>query len=336
MNDASAGDGDYRVLYQPARDVQRYVREGARQTLRTAQASEQWHVTAGGNRSWPHDAYEDAVADAAQRNRDTVVRRDIVAELQAAPAPPVAPAAAAWARRVDDNIWRTGQIAAFAVSAGYTDAVSYRADVEAHLRALAARSRIKIRTASTTVSKVLRSGQFRNQISVRTKRDHVHYNPAERRRIEHDLFGTPVDAKPAAFCIYGYLAEPAEPADRTFEKVYGDAVWVLRDEVRSRATAILGDLLDNYDREWAVPAPVDTMSLESVGLSRHAKPVCPLGRTTMAPAGGGYVDVQIHGGVTLAAVDYLLWPQGLADDTYRDTIAALQVAGVRVLADPEA
>jgi hypothetical protein len=123
----------------------------------------------------------------------------------------------------------------------------------------------------------------------------------KRRDREQMLFGIPNDAPPADRPIYGYVAVDGiqTPQEHGFLAQYGDVQIVLKDRVRGRTTASVGDSIDDD----TIPSPVDNPTWQSFNGPAHS-------------GGGGYrlkpdsiwiVEAQIHGGVTADDIDEVVF-----------------------------
>ena len=154
--------------------------------------------------------------------------------------------------------------------------------------------KIKVRTTSAGLGKLLSDGRFKSQFE--TGKSKGLYAPTKRAEVEQAMFGLPSDVDPTVRPIYGYVQMDETPSSLDS---YGDVEVVLKDHVRSRTTASVGDSLDF----GLLPTPIDDPSWESTNPRVHLK----LGQTP--PYGAWYVEAQVHNGVTTDDIEKVRLPR---------------------------
>ena len=137
---------------------------------------------------------------------------------------------------------------------------------------------IVVRTPGDVAEVVANDGRFKSQFESRASMGM--YDPKVRAEAESDLFGYPENLDPKERPIYGYVrGVTREPGS---VESYGNTVWYLKNDVRSRTTWTANDSLGMM----MVPSPIDRPSHLSVD-PRQATRVGPRGSptsTSCAPA----------------------------------------------------
>ena len=156
---------------------------------------------------------------------------------------------------------------------------------------------------------VLESERFKTQLE--TGESGGYYSPGDRAEVEKDLFGYPKTLPPSKRPVYGYVGDLQELAyaDNDMAQTagyYGPVTFVLKDEVRVRTTTTFGDSLG---REMLTPSLIDKVDIGVFGsddLSMSNIASAALGRAPTDIHPYNYYEIQMHGGVTLADVDYVI------------------------------
>lgn len=146
-----------------------------------------------------------------------------------------------------------------------------------------------------SLREVLRDRRFKTQFE--TGRSGGVFQPEERAFRESSWFGLPVDTPVEQRPIYGYLVTGG--SGKKLVDTYGDAQVILRPEVRSRTTAMVGDSMENILA--GRPAPVDDPDWHAFTPNPDMDAVSRLERNYDGPAFNrdAYIEAQVHGGVTV-------------------------------------
>lgn len=193
-----------------------------------------------------------------------------------------------------------------------------KADLAKRAKKAFASGPIGVRVPSSALPALLRDGRIKTQFETGTTLAIL--NPEFRAQKEEQLFGLPQDLDPAKRPVYGYvmttgLGTVMKPGDEPpeFVDTFGDVRVVLRDDVRQRTTAMVGDSLDQLssgrpapvdDPDWRAFTPVGEHPLgwqpKLMKLNRN------YGSKTFNR--DTYIEAQIHGGVTLDDIAYIALP----------------------------
>lgn len=145
----------------------------------------------------------------------------------------------------------------------------------------AARDSVKIEVAPQYLGGILADGKFKSMFEIRPNDAHI----STRRLLEEDVHGIPKDAPADSRPIYGYLKADEDNAG------YGPIKFVLKDSVKERTTMTGGD---------SIGAWVPGVRVSEAG-SASAKRLSQSAHVVRADwENWGYVEAQIHGGVSLA------------------------------------
>jgi hypothetical protein len=180
----------------------------------------------------------------------------------------------------------------------------YRMEIEEGLRGQLADAPIHIRVpGETAVQNVIPDGRFKSQFETTGSRGL--FDPNFRAKAEGDLFSYDADLEPVERPIYGYVGEVT--SEESMVTQYGEATFVLKDDVRKRATWTQTDSLGT----GVVPSPIERPShLSLMDPGSQDNPL--FGLDNPLPFDEfGYVEAQIHGGVSLDDVkhiDYWTYP----------------------------
>ncbi len=194
--------------------------------------------------------------------------------------------------------------------------------IEAELRALTAPSEVQVvvRVPGDVIDDVLREGAIKTQFE--TQSSMGYFGPSTRARFENRAFGIPMGADPRSRPVYGVLVYTLDPANEDAD-YYGDVTVVLKDSVRDRTTFTMGDSLDGVVQPTPLNEPGigsfmhDSMTLSPLGLGRARDGVLldpdgALSRLRTSPTLVdvtyiNYAEAQVHGGVTLADVERMVF-----------------------------
>lgn len=179
--------------------------------------------------------------------------------------------------------------------------------------------RVCVAVSEDVIREVIEDGRFKNQFETKTSNGTL--NPGMRKVWESVITGAPVDVKPSERAIYGFMAtntldpkhdsngEPWEWSGPFTEhdtagqwtdmkslnspmiEMYGEVVVELKDSVRDRTTATIGDSLRAQTTGLPVNEPVTEEGLLVAGLyQRTDRAISPMSVTR-------YVEAQVTGGV---------------------------------------
>lgn len=197
-----------------------------------------------------------------------------------------------------------------------------KADLARRTREAFAGKKIGVRVNPADLSRIINDGRIKTQFE--SGKSKGKFAPGYRAQFESAWFG--LDEKktdPKVRPIYGYVmtdgvrpaglgsADIFAPATDALSQ-YGQIQIVLKDQVRDRTTAMFGDSLNNY--RMGQPSPVNNPSWQSFspppGKSMMSRGLNDLDRKMDESAfrSGTYAEAQIHGGVTLADIDEVLFP----------------------------
>jgi hypothetical protein len=165
--------------------------------------------------------------------------------------------------------------------------------------------KVAVRVTPSSLNQILDDGRFKTQFE--TKRSGGGYLPTKRAATEAMMFGLPDNADPKLRPIYGYLAvEGVAPVRRDGDllNTYGDVQVILKDSVRTRTTASVGDTLDRQ----VLPSPVDDPSWESFnGIAHAASSDRSLKMDYARQRAILYVEAHVHGGVGVDDVEEVVF-----------------------------
>lgn len=173
---------------------------------------------------------------------------------------------------------------------------------------------VAVRVTQKGLTDLLSDGRFKTQFE--TGKSGGLVDTGQRAKREAAWFGLAPDADPKKRPVYGYVAvggiHAAGDADSDALSQYGQVQVVLKDEVRTRTTAMFGDSLDH--KASGLPTPIDDPSWLSYTPARTSLMAYGLDTPTRdvdSPEwrAGQYAEATIHGGVTLADVDRVVLPK---------------------------
>jgi hypothetical protein len=139
---------------------------------------------------------------------------------------------------------------------------------------------------------LITDGRFKTQFETGTSRGN--YNPYLRQMNDAAQFGYHPDTAPEMRPVFGYLTSGGIIDKRRLAgvKQYGDLQFVLKRSTHLRSTHTTGDSLDG----GYFPSPLGTPSADAAGGMRSQ-----------------YSEAQIHGGVSLDDVDYVVVNVGVSE-----------------------
>ena len=186
------------------------------------------------------------------------------------------------------------------------------------------------RTDALSIMGILSDGRMKTQIE--TGKTHGYKDRDKRIQASNDMFngGDPMNINDDEYEIYGYLGN-AKRAD-----MYGDCRIVFKkDQVIDRTTLTIGDSLEQRaSGAWQVPTMATDPKILSYNVNpfeseyytpketlKHTDDIFKSIRETgCVNSSGDYVELQIHGGVSLSDIEYIEVP---ASDWRRPVIETL-------------
>jgi len=132
---------------------------------------------------------------------------------------------------------------------------------------------------------ILPQGKFKNQHETGTSGGYL--DSEYRKSAERTAFGEDLEEFP----IYGYIKTENDYVD-----MYGDARVVLKPSVRERTTITMDDSLENFTYKQVAPSPLTKLRPQCIDNAYEPE----TGKFLMS-----YIEAQIHGGLTLADIDYV-------------------------------
>ncbi|BDT90671.1 hypothetical protein IFM12275_06470 [Nocardia sputorum] len=188
-----------------------------------------------------------------------------------------------------------------------------RAQMKAELVTALAGKDIAVRISEESLLDVLRDGRFKTVFDLGDIGTGTNDRALlEARWFGHDVNDHPIDKR----AVYGYVRVGGEQpvGDLHDERlnVYGDAVVVLKSAVRARTTVCVGDSIEHKSNVY--PSSLEDPAPESFGVYPPRRPGLPaahigLRRDLTHPdfRKWGYVEAQVHGGVTSADIDHVVF-----------------------------
>ena len=214
------------------------------------------------------------------------------------------PTSGAWLALVRQR--RAQTYAAFAAQQGVS-VLHYRTAVEARVRAWVHGGEVRVRVRAHVLPLVLQDGRLKNQFETGTSGGLL--NLPSRIATEAALFQIPASAAAADRPVYGYLEGTLEPS----VVQYGVVVLGLNNDVRARTTFTLADSLDHTNHgtdPYVAPSPLNNPTVDAAFTEVDIS-----GAPDVASATGwGYVECQIHGGVSVADIARVVFTQGVQPD----------------------
>lgn len=167
------------------------------------------------------------------------------------------------------------------------------ARAKANLQATVDQGVLASRRSMRSLDSILREGRFKTQFE--TGNSAGAFSPGFRAEAEEKMFGyhrtnLPVEKRP----VYGYLETTGPKPAYSGESSYGEVKFVMKEEVRDRATVVWEDSLGSA----AKPSPVKSVepySFEGRAYASNASERLP----AVGEAGVPYTEVQYHGGLSI-------------------------------------
>lgn len=160
-----------------------------------------------------------------------------------------------------------------------------------------------IRVPMGVAGKVFDDGRFKSQFETNTSGGAL--NQDYREMSENKTMGVPRDIDGKDRPIYGYAGNKSGSFANYNLKHYGDVAFVLKDNLKSRMTVTFGDSMDNN-------LAVSDYSNPEIHSLRIGEP----GRLTGEDV--EYVEIQVHGGVSVNDVEKLIISEGAMKDAFLD------------------
>lgn len=167
-------------------------------------------------------------------------------------------------------------------------------DITTDIKELVDNNPISIRRSAETSLKILKNGRFKTQFE--TKQSGGCYNPKYRMEAEEYGLGVPPDIDVKQRPVYGYINNPQAYGELDVSP-YGPVEFVMKDEVKDRATITIGDSLGDFADTSSVGLPYksDTFGLECITHSQTYSLLREYGVDD-------YIEAQIQGGVKLSDI----------------------------------
>jgi hypothetical protein len=173
------------------------------------------------------------------------------------------------------------------------------------------------------LDKLIEDGRFKTQFETRSSRGTLH--PSGRMQTDVAHFGYHPSTAPEMRPVYGYLSEGGFLDERRLKDIqqYGEIQFVLKRDTHSRSTYTTHDSLST----GLIPSPMGVPSVDA-----SAEPGATL-----------YAEAQIHGGVSLGDVDYVVvnvgeqndwdWEQSnvISEEDFESISGRLARVGIRVV-----
>jgi hypothetical protein len=188
-----------------------------------------------------------------------------------------------------------------------TDIAGFQAELLSRLKTWVCGAEIRLRIKESALIAVLYSGCFQPLAETGSSSSGV-TDPNTRAEDECRIFGIEHDAPARERLIYGYLAGSNESG--ALSEQYGAIVVGFHDQVRAKATFVLGDTRD-ATLMAPVFAPVPLL-VPSIDAFSNMKPEL-LSAQTLAEACAddyGYAEVQVHGGLAASDIARVVYTQG--------------------------
>lgn len=173
--------------------------------------------------------------------------------------------------------------------------------------------KVAVRTTPLALGKILDDGRFKTQHETGKGGAVARYDPRSRKEFEAKIWGIPVTGFPnERRPVHGYVAlHGIGPADDDFHlSQHGRVQVVLKDDVRNRTTAMIGDAVDQQTQ--ARPSPLTALehwSYNPAYAPRAALGDLELNLDDKKFRGYGYADAQIHDGVGLDDIEEVVFPE---------------------------
>lgn len=204
----------------------------------------------------------------------------------------------------------------------------FKAEMESRLRKAFTDGPIGIRVNDDILRQMFTDGRYKTQFEVGYSMGG--YDPEYRRNLEEQLFGTPRNEDMSKRPIYGFVGSGGKLAAGLLEddalSNYGNVSVILKDKLRRRSTAMVGDSID--EKFWGQPSPLLDPDWRSYGMGdKYAAPnLRKFDRDYSSAAWRRdfYLEVQIHGGVSVFDVERIVFPDDPPEDL-RDILADFEI-----------
>lgn len=207
----------------------------------------------------------------------------------------------------------------------------YRASLD-HLRQMTSKASVASRVSQRGLHSILQDGRMKTQFE--TKDSAGMLDNETRRDAENLLFNTDRNITPTKRPVYGYLTDDPEEVNADTGAwnqlmYYGDVTLVFKPEVRKRTTFMFGDTIasayadmtdytpEQYD---LFPAPLEQPNLNTYHHSYGD--IMDIEHIQDTP-NESYTEAQVHGGITLKDIAYVVLPEWVGHDETR-SISALK------------
>jgi SPP1 gp7 family putative phage head morphogenesis protein len=184
----------------------------------------------------------------------------------------------------------------------------YEKKVSGLLSEVIDQSELGVRISGGNLLKVIESKRFKSQFEIRNSGGM--FNPEYRAELEEKLFKADPNLDPKLRPIYGMLID--DSAVRAgYGDWYGSFIAVMKkDRIKSRTSFCVGDSLDNSYKNSYKPSLITDPSPISGSISGGGDDVPMLESVKSAGLAkfGTYVEIQIHGGVTIDDIDHIKVP----------------------------
>ena len=187
-----------------------------------------------------------------------------------------------------------------------------------------------VRVPEGTFLKILKDGRFKSQFETMSSSGTLDHEL--RAASENVQFSYPAHMEPMKRPIYGYATQnkfgfTQEQLDGEYDGVsmYGRIRIKLKNNTRDRTTVTFGDSLSRNPS--FIPTPLNDPTYES-------QPMRVLGGVEKALSnkpGTGYVELQVHGGVTLDDVERVYFPETFL--MHRELLTLLEKKGIKWIID---
>lgn len=181
---------------------------------------------------------------------------------------------------------------------------------------------VRIRSYPGEAQQILKAGRFKSQFE--TGISGGEYDPDMRANAEHLGMGVPKAINPKKRPIYGYYQTPDVNVDVS---MYGNIEWQLNPDLKKRTTVTMGDSLDNMDSGNRVAVPATRINKLVLGANDETRSLVEKGDVVE-----GYIEAQVHGGVTIQDVVGVRIFMGPRDtqQTYRPLAYMLRKEGIPI------
>ncbi len=174
------------------------------------------------------------------------------------------------------------------------------------LNTLVQEGQVTVAVRTGNFEQVLKDGEFKNQFETKTSGGTLSEN--YRRDWESASLDVPMNTKGADRPIYGYMTDNASNgSDLSWNGIssinsvqvnqYGDLRVVMKSDVRSRTTYMVGDSLSRQGFAYSVDSPMTDDILTTNGFSTLGASVGFSGNVSAS-----YVETQIHGGLKVTDI----------------------------------